>query len=471
MQVRFGTDGVRGVANTEVTAEVALEIGRAVAQVLGVETVVTGRDTRRSSSMLEAAALAGVASRGAHGCSLGVVPTPAVAHVCASEPDTAGVMVSASHNPFADNGLKVFAPGGHKLTDEQQRSIETCLVEASGGGSGGPGDAGGPDPVPTGRAVGRFDPVPTGRAVGTVTRLQEPLAGYEESLHRAIGHRSLEGISLVLDCANGSNSLVAPRVLRERGVSLEVMADHPDGVNINDGCGSNHPEALAVAVTGRAAALGIAFDGDADRVVAVDDTGRVIDGDQIMAMCAIDLHSRGLLAHDTVVVTVMTNLGFRRAMAADGIAVVETPVGDRHVLAALRSGGFSLGGEQSGHIVFTDHSTTGDGLLSALMVLDLISRTGRSLAELADDAMTRLPQVLVNVELSAPMPDATDRMAVQIRDAEAALGSSGRIVVRPSGTEPMVRVMVEAESHDEARSVAEGLASAVSATAAPGAPL
>lgn len=459
MEVRFGTDGVRGVANTEVTPEVALALGRAVAEVLGVERVVTGRDTRRSSPMLEAASLAGVASRGAHGCSMGVVPTPAVAQVCASEPGTAGIMVSASHNPFADNGLKVFAPGGHKLTDDEQHSIEDHLADLSAHPDG-----------PRASAIPGA-PVPTGRAVGTVARLEDPLGGYEASLHQAIEHRSLDGIPLVLDCANGSSSLVAPRVLRDRGVSLEVMADHPDGVNINDGCGSNHPEALATAVTGRRAALGIAFDGDSDRMVAVDDTGRVIDGDQIMAMCAIDLHERGLLPHDTVVVTVMTNLGFRRAMADHGIEVVETPVGDRHVLAALRAGGFGLGGEQSGHIVFAGHSTTGDGLLSALMVLDLISRTGRSIAELADDAMTRLPQVLVNVPVSEPMADATQRLSEQIRAAEAALGDSGRVVLRPSGTEPLVRVMVEAESHDQARKVAERLAGDVTATVGPGAPL
>lgn len=356
-------------------------------------------------------------------------------------------MVSASHNPFADNGLKVFAPGGQKLSDDEQHAIEAHLAEMPAG------------------SVGSDASVPTGAAVGSVGVLEDPLTGYEASLVEAIGSRSLDGLKLVLDCANGSNSAVAPRVLRGLGVSLEVMADHPDGVNINDGCGSNHPEALAAAVVGRDAALGIAFDGDADRVVAVDHRGRIVDGDHLMAMCAIDLHERGLLRGDTVVVTVMTNLGFRRSMGSHGIKVIETPVGDRHVLEALRAGSYGLGGEQSGHIVFAEHSTTGDGLLSALMVLDLISRTGLELAELADGAMTRLPQVLVNVPVIEPMADAADRLAAQVSAAEADLGDSGRVVLRPSGTEPLVRVMVEADSEARAQSVADQLAAAVATTA------
>lgn len=443
MEVRFGTDGVRGVANSEVTPEVALAIGRAVTEVLGVERVVTGRDTRRSSSMLEAAALAGSASRGARACSSGVVPTPAVAHACRTSSLTAGIMVSASHNPFADNGLKVFAPGGRKLSDDEQHAIEVRLGEWAAEPSG--SDAW----------------VPTGAAVGTVGVLEDPLTGYEASLVDAMGGRSLDGLRLVLDCANGSNSAIAPRVLRGMGVSLEVMADHPDGVNINDGCGSNHPEALAAAVVGRDAALGIAFDGDADRMVAVDHRGRIVDGDHLMAMCAIDLHERGLLSGDTVVVTVMTNLGFRRSMGSHGIKVVETPVGDRHVLEALRAGGYGLGGEQSGHIVFAKHSTTGDGLLSTLMVLDLISRTGLALAELADASMTRLPQVLVNVPVIEPVVDAAELLSAQVSDAEAELGASGRVVLRASGTEPVVRVMVESDSQARAQSVADRLAAAV----------
>ncbi|MCO5319188.1 MAG: phosphoglucosamine mutase [Microthrixaceae bacterium] len=445
MAVRFGTDGVRGLANSEVTPEVALAIGRATVDVLGVQQVVTGRDTRLSGTMLESAVLAGAASRGASARSLGVVPTPAVAYACRRDDATAGIMVSASHNPFADNGLKVFAPGGRKLSDAQQAEMEQHLDAAVGSAATLPG--------------------PTGADLGWVGPVEDPLSDYERSLSEAIGGRSLEGLKLVVDCANGSNHEVAPRVLRRLGASIEVMGDHPDGSNINEGCGSNHPEALASAVVGRGASLGIAFDGDADRLVAVDHTGRIIDGDHLMAMCALDMHDRGELPHDTVVVTVMTNLGFRRAMESHGIEVVETPVGDRHVLEALGRGGYALGGEQSGHIVFARHSTTGDGLLSALMVLDLLARSERSLADLADGAMSRLPQVLVNVPVSSPMPDVAERLAAEVAAAEASMGGSGRVVLRPSGTEPVVRVMVEADTERAAGEVASGLAEAVSAAA------
>lgn len=451
MAARFGTDGVRGVANHSVTPELAVALGRAVVRVLGVDRVVTARDTRLSGSMLESAVLAGAASEGARAASMGVAPTPAVAHRCgagAGDSTVAGVMVSASHNPFGDNGLKVFAPGGNKLTDDEQHAMERELDSLLDGS------------VSTDGAER-----PTGGAIGTTSVLEDPLRSYEDSLVASLGGRTLDGLSVVLDCANGANSSLAPRVLRSLGAHLEVIADHPDGVNINDGCGSNHPEGLASSVAGRSAEVGIAFDGDADRVAAVDHGGRLIDGDHLMAMCAIDLHERGLLAHDTVVVTVMTNLGFRRAMSERGIEVVETPVGDRHVLEALRAGGYSLGGEQSGHIVFASHSTTGDGLLSALMVLDLMRRTGRSLADLADSAMTRLPQVLVNVPVARPMPDAAERMASEIDSATEQLGDAGRVVLRPSGTEPVVRVMVEADSAEVAGEVADRLAGAVAAAA------
>ena len=454
MAGRFGTDGVRGVANSAVTAELALALGRAVVTVLGVDRVVTSRDTRLSGPMLESAVLAGAASQGAHAVSMGVAPTPAVAQFCAGEDTTAGVVVSASHNPFGDNGLKVFAPGGRKLTDDQQHTIELVLEDLLGSGAD-------TDRVPTA-------PRPTGASVGTTGLLESPLEAYEASLVSLLEGRNLTGLSVVLDCANGANSSIAPRLLRSLGVSLEVIADHPDGVNINDGCGSNHPEGLAASVAGRSADLGIAFDGDADRIAAVDHTGRIVDGDHLMAMCAIDLHERGQLTNDTVVVTVMTNLGFRRSMERHGISVVETPVGDRHVLEALHSGGHSLGGEQSGHIVFARHSTTGDGLLSALVVLDLVRRSGRSLGELADAAMTRLPQVLINVPVDEPMPDVAERLADQVAAAESELDGAGRVVLRPSGTEPVVRVMVEAESEQRAEEVARALAAAVAD--APGGP-
>ncbi|MFV0317373.1 MAG: phosphoglucosamine mutase [Microthrixaceae bacterium] len=449
MAARFGTDGVRGVANEAVTPELALALGRAVVSVLGVDRVVTGRDTRLSGPMLESAVLAGAASQGARAQSMGVAPTPAVAHRCVIDAATAGVVISASHNPFSDNGLKVFAPGGNKLSDEQQSAMEEVLQSLLDSG-----DSAGATAVP---------PRAGAEHVGTTGVLEDPLGPYGAALVATLEGRTLDGLSLVLDCANGANSTLAPRLLRSLGATLEVIADHPDGVNINDGCGSNHPEGLAASVVGRSADLGVAFDGDADRIAAVDHTGRLIDGDHLMAMCAIDLHERGLLANDTVVVTVMTNLGFRRAMESHGISVVETSVGDRHVLEALRSGGHSLGGEQSGHIVFTGHSTTGDGLLSALMVLDLLKRSGRTLVDLADAAMTRLPQVLVNVAVGNPMPDVAERLAQQIGAAADRLAGDGRVLLRPSGTEPVVRVMVEADSEELARKVAGDLADSVAA--------
>jgi phosphoglucosamine mutase len=266
---------------------------------------------------------------------------------------------------------------------------------------------------------------------------------------------------VVVDCANGANSVVAPQVLRSLGIDPVVLAAEPDGTNINDGCGSTHPGPLAEAVRRDGAELGIAFDGDADRVLAVDHTGEVVDGDQIIAMCATDLADRGLLAHRTVVVTVMSNLGFHRAMHAAGIEVVQTAVGDRHVLEALAAGGYSLGGEQSGHIVFADHATTGDGLLAALVLLDVVRRSGRPLSELAAAAMTRLPQVLVNVAVPTPMPDVAERIAAELAAAADELGEQGRVLVRPSGTEPVVRVMVEATDADVATATAERLAGAV----------
>ncbi len=443
MHVSFGTDGVRGVANQAVTVELGLALGRAAVRVFGAEVVVIGRDTRRSGPALESAVVAGVCAEGARAHVIGVVPTPVVAHGCRRTDDgpvTAGVMISASHNPYADNGLKIFAPGGHKLSDTQQHEVEAALETLLDGT---------PQPGPTGRSIGM--PIVDPDAVGA----------YSESVKAVLEGRDLQGTRLVLDCANGSNWELGPEVLRALGASVEVIGANPDGVNINDGCGSNHPEGLVAAVTGRGADLGIAFDGDADRVVAVDHLGRVVDGDQLVAMCATDLSARGRLTDDTVVVTVMSNLGFRRAMTAAGIEVVDTAVGDRYVLEALDAGSYSLGGEQSGHLVFRDQSTTGDGLLSAVNVIDLVVRSGRTLAELADDAMQRLPQVLVNVPIAEPMPDVAARLASEIAAVEADLGDTGRVLLRPSGTEPVVRVMAEAETHEAAQATADLLAAKV----------
>jgi phosphoglucosamine mutase len=440
-RVRFGTDGVRGVANADITPEVALAIGRAAVRVLGSDHVVIGRDTRRSGALLESAVAAGVCAEGADARLLGVVPTPAVAFGAARD-GVAGIMISASHNPFPDNGIKVFAPGGRKLTDDEQSVVEDAIAGALAPGA---------------------HPGPTGPAVGVVAADPSLVDAYADSVVAALDGRTLEGLHVVVDAANGSNHRLGPVVLRRLGARVDVLADDPDGTNINDGCGSTHPEALRAAVVAAGADVGVAFDGDADRLVAVDGTGGIVDGDHLIALCAADLRGRHRLAHDTVVVTVMSNLGFRRAMESAGIAVVETPVGDRHVLEAMAAGGYSLGGEQSGHIVFGDLSTTGDGLLSAVVLLDLLRRSGRPLAELAAAAMTSLPQVLCNVRVGTPLPDVADRLAAEIAAAEEHLDGAGRVLLRPSGTEPVVRVMVEAPTESQAVAVAERLAAAVAA--------
>ncbi|MFM7069697.1 MAG: phosphoglucosamine mutase [Actinomycetes bacterium] len=437
MSVRFGTDGVRGPANEVVTAELALALGRATVRVFPAEAVVVGRDTRESGPMLAAAVAAGVAAEGADAVLIDVVPTPAVAAASAAR-GVPGVMISASHNPFGDNGLKVFGPGGGKLTDAQQRAVEAeldVLLAAGVSGAGG--------------------------TVGAVRGDESALGDYATRVQAALEGRRLDGLRVVVDCANGSNAVVGPVVLRALGADVAVIADQPDGRNINDQCGSTHPELLQAAVVERGADLGIAFDGDADRVLAVDETGNVVDGDQIIALCALDLRRRGRLAHDTVVVTVMTNLGFRQAMSAAGITVVDTAVGDRYVLEAINAGGYSLGGEQSGHIIFGDLATTGDGLLSAVMLADLVVRSGASLADLAAASMTRLPQVLRNVRVAVPVPDVADRLADEIAAVTAELGDTGRVLLRPSGTEPVVRVMAEAPTDDRAAEVVDRLALAV----------
>ncbi len=442
-RVRFGTDGVRGLANDTLTPEVALAVGRAAVTLSGGRPVLIGRDTRRSGTMLEAAVAAGVCAAGADAVLLGVVPTPAVAVASAAE-DTVGVVISASHNPYGDNGLKLFAPGGRKLTDDEQSGVETVIAEAL---------------VPGG------SPGPTGAAVGIVRHDDAALDRYATAVEAALEGRRLDGLRVVVDCAHGADSVVAPRVLTRLGAQVEVLADSPDGTNINDGVGSTHPESLQAAVTASGADLGVAFDGDADRVLAVDERGRLVDGDQIMAMCAVDLHARNRLAGDTLVVTVMSNLGLHHAMRTAGIRVLTTSVGDRYVLEAMAAGGFSLGGEQSGHLVFADHATTGDGLLSAVVLCDLVRRSGRGLADLADASMVRLPQVLRNVRVERPLPDVAEQLAGPVDEANERLGDSGRVLLRPSGTEPVVRVMVEAPTVEEADEVAAALVAAVEALA------
>jgi len=438
--LRFGTDGVRGVANAELSPELVLALGRAAARVLGPGPFVVGRDTRISGPLLQAALSAGMATEGADVVDLGVLPTPGVAWLAAADQRPAA-MISASHNPYPDNGVKFFMAGGRKLSDETEEALEAELdrVLAETGGSS----------RRTGPALGRL------------------LSGdghdrYEAALVDSIDGRGLAGLSIVVDCANGAASEVAPAVLRSLGAEVTILCDDPDGVNINDGCGSTHPGELQRAVVARGAAAGLAFDGDADRVLAVDHTGALVDGDQLIAICALDRRTRGRLPGDTVVVTVMANLGFRQAMARQGIALVETDVGDRYVLEEMERGGWSLGGEQSGHIIFGDLATTGDGVLTGLQVLDVMVRTGRSLADLAG-VMAKLPQVLRSVPVAkrGASVGEYDELSTVIRAVTADLGDRGRVLVRPSGTEPVVRVMVEAVTADEAEAACETLCQAV----------
>jgi phosphoglucosamine mutase len=431
--MKFGTDGVRGVANTELTAAFALDLGRAAARVLRAPLAYVGGDSRISTPMLEAALVAGFATEGVEVHRLGLAPTPAVAFHSARD-GAMGAVVSASHNPFHDNGIKLFAPGGTKLADDVEERIEAEL-----------------------HALGR----PAG-SPGRVVEAPAVDDAYIDHLLAVLGGRPLDGLRVVVDAANGAASRVAGPALRAAGADVTVINAEPDGTNINDRCGATSPAALAAAVTAAGADVGLALDGDGDRLIAVDECGRIVDGDHVIAICARDLHERDELRAGTVVVTVMTNLGFRLAMQDAGIAVVETPVGDRYVLDALNRGGYSIGGEQSGHVIFPRWSTTGDGLLTALVLLDVCHRAHRPLSALADASMTQLPQVLVNVEVDTPLADVASRYAAEIDRAAAALGSTGRILVRPSGTEPLVRVMVEAPTAELATRTAESLADVIS---------
>lgn len=439
--MKFGTDGVRGVAHDELTTEFAARLARAASRVLGASAVVVGGDTRVSTPDFVDALTEGFASAGVAVVQLGVVPTPVVAFE-AQRRGAMGAVVSASHNPYHDNGIKLFAVGGTKLGDDVQIAIEAAI------------DAGA---AATSETEARHESVRVGTASAS-----DDVNDYEAHVLALLEGRRLDGMRIVVDAANGAAFAIAPAVLRAAGAEVIAIGVDPDGRNINDRCGATHPEAVAVAVREHAADVGIALDGDADRLIAVDHRGDVVDGDHIIAICANDLRERGRLAHDTVVITVMANLGFRRAMDDAGITVVETAVGDRYVLEALAAGGFSLGGEQSGHVVFADHATTGDGLLTAIALLDVVRRSGRPLADIAADAMTSLPQVLVNVRVATTAPDVAERLADEIAEVEARLrsgaGAGGRVLVRASGTEPLIRVMVEAETADDAQRVADHLA-------------
>jgi phosphoglucosamine mutase len=444
---KFGTDGVRGVANAELTPEFVLALGRAAARVLGGPRFLIGRDTRVSGPLLQAALTAGIAAEGVDVVDLGVLPTPGVAALAAAD-GVPAAMISASHNPFSDNGIKLFAAGGRKLPDEVEARLEAELEK------GRPG-AGGDGVVPGGAAVGR--------AAAGAAAAADGRERYQRLVLDSLAGRRLDGLRVAVDCANGAAWATAPALLRAAGAEVvAVLADQPNGTNINDGCGSTYPASLQAAVVAAGADAGLALDGDADRVIAVDHTGAVVDGDQMIAALALDRMARGALAGGTVVVTVMTNLGFHLAMAEHRVAVHTTPVGDRHVLEALDRGGWTLGGEQSGHVIFRDLATTGDGVLTGLHLLDAVVRSGRPLAELAGGAMVRLPQVLRNVPVTHPsgLSGAAEVWA-EVREVEAGFGARGRVVLRGSGTEPLVRVMVEAPTHAEAEAAATRLATAV----------
>ena len=443
----FGTDGVRGLANETLTVELSLRLAQAAAVVLGKgryadgrrasgrrPVAVLARDPRVSGEFISAAVASGLASSGVDVYDAGVIPTPALAFLVADFKADFGVMVSASHNPAPDNGIKFFATGGTKLPDEVEDRIEAALAEPS--------------------------IAPRGAEVGRIRRFADAEDRYLIHLLGTLPAR-LDGIHVVLDCANGAASGVSPDAFRNAGATLTLIGADPDGVNINDGVGSTHLDQLARAVIEHGADVGIAHDGDADRCLAVDREGNVIDGDQIMAILAVSLKQRGMLAQDTLVATVMSNLGLRLAMEESGIAMIETKVGDRYVLEALNEKQLSLGGEQSGHVIMTAHATTGDGILTGLHLVAEMARTGKSLAELAA-IMTVYPQIMVNVkdvDHESLSDDATIAAAVIV--AQQRLGSEGRVLLRPSGTEPLVRVMVEASEQSVADEIAHELAEIV----------
>jgi phosphoglucosamine mutase len=438
----FGTDGVRGLANVDLTAELALGLSVAAAHVLAEAgafsghrpRAVVGRDPRASGEFLEAAAVAGLASAGVDVIRVGVIPTPAIAYLTTERNADIGVVLSASHNPMPDNGIKFFDGGGFKLDDAVEDAIEAQFEAAW--------------TRPTGADVGRVTDHPAG--------VDDYVAHLVSSVHQR-----LDGLRVVVDCANGAAFRTAPAALSAMGADVTAIHAEPDGLNINDNCGSTHLSSLQAEVLARHADIGIAHDGDADRFLAVDATGTVVDGDQLLAILALALRDAGSLYNDTVVATVMSNLGFTQAMEREGISVVQTAVGDRYVLESMRAEGYTLGGEQSGHVIMAAHSTTGDGVLAALHVLARMASTGRSLADLAS-VMTRLPQVLINVrDVEKSRTDTDPTVAAALALAHAELGSTGRVLLRPSGTEPLVRVMVEAPTSAQAGTVAERLAAVV----------
>lgn len=442
----FGTDGIRGVANEHpITPEVALRLGRAVARVLGAahpgrHKVVIGKDTRLSGYMLETALTSGLVSEGARVLLTGPAPTPAVAHLTRSMGCDAGIVLTASHNPYEDNGIKIFGPDGFKLDDAMEAQVEELLV---GGELTGPS---------------------RGAKIGKAFRIDDAMGRYIEFAKNAVGAGSLAGLKLVVDCANGAAYFAGPLIFEELGAEVIKLATEPDGRNINDGCGALHPELAAAKVLETGADIGICFDGDADRLILVDGRGQVVSGDRVLCLCAKAMHARGTLHGDTLVTTVMSNLGLRDALAADGIAVEATGVGDRQVIERMREKGYSLGGENSGHIIFADHATTGDGIMSALMVLSIMKETGASLAELSA-CMEEYPAELVGLVVKekpplAELPEVQEAIAA----AESAFAGSGRTLVRYSGTENKIRILVECADAGVAREQAAAISAAVERT-------
>ena len=438
----FGTDGVRGLANKDITSESALKLAQAAAIVLGEQArargqkpiAVIGRDPRISGEFLAAAISAGLASSGVDVFDAGVIPTPATSFLTADLDADFGVMISASHNPAPDNGIKFFSRGGHKLDDAVEDAIEAALSAK---------------PL-----------TPIGAEIGHLKEFADAKSRYLVHLQGTLPN-SLKGIKVVVDCANGAASDIAPKAFRDAGAEVVVIGNEPDGYNINLGCGSTHLSALQAAVVEHGADVGIAHDGDADRTLAVDATGAIVDGDQIMAILAVAAKARGDLSRNTLVATVMSNLGLKIAMKQAGIEMIETKVGDRYVLEVIREGGYTLGGEQSGHLIFARHATTGDGILTGLQLLAQMSSTGKSLQELAI-AMTVYPQVLINVpEVDKSKVDSDPELQKVVQEATTDLGENGRVLLRASGTEPLVRVMVEAQDAGTAQSWAERIARVV----------
>lgn len=437
----FGTDGVRGVANKELTPELAFKLGRCGGYVLTKDTprpkVMIGRDTRISGEMLESALIAGLLSIGAEIMRLGVISTPGVAYLTKVNSADAGVMISASHNPVEDNGIKFFGPDGFKLTDAEEAEIE-ALMDAE------------EDNLPR----------PVGSDVGAVNDYFEGGQKYLSYLKETIDN-DFDGLRIALDCAHGATSSLATHLFADLEADIYTIGSSPNGLNINDGYGSTHPENLQAFVTEKDAHIGLAFDGDGDRLIAVDEKGNLIDGDQIMFICAKYLNDKGLLRHHTVVSTVMSNLGFYRALEANGMKSDKTSVGDRYVMEEMRRGGYNLGGEQSGHIIFLEYITTGDGMLSAIQLVNVMKETGKKLSELAAE-MEKFPQVLKNVRvLDKESAMNNSKVREEIEAVEGEMGDEGRVLVRPSGTEPLVRVMVEAKTQEDCERYADRVASVI----------